>query len=182
ELLARVHTGYNGDLITGDPEKLAEAKRFYTGREVLKPMLFIGAPPNVGAVVMIPQGGIRVADNGRTQIALNNAGAVSGAVSVGMNSSMAAAVSTASQGATSGGVSAVAATVGGTAGVGASGGGSTQTGNGAGPGASQGAGPGAGPSGGGMGGAGGGAGAFNEYQINGTQVVSISYDIDGQKL
>jgi len=130
ELIGRVHTGYNGDLITGDKDKMAEATRFYTGRELIRPMLFLGTPPSIGAVVMLPQAGLRVADARTTRIALNDKGAVSGAVSVGTDSSMASAVSTASQGATSGGVSAVAAAIGGAAGVGASSGGQSSTGSG----------------------------------------------------
>jgi hypothetical protein len=128
ELLQRVHTGYNGELVTGDPEKMAEAVRFYTGRELIRPMLFLGQAPGVGALVFIPADGLRVASAGQTQIALSESGAVGGGVSVGSRTSMASAVSTASQGATSKGVSAVAAAVGSTAGVGAGGGGSTSTG------------------------------------------------------
>ncbi|MBF0270213.1 MAG: hypothetical protein HQL44_16645 [Alphaproteobacteria bacterium] len=128
ELLARIHTGYNGELITGDPEKLAEAVRFYTGRELIRPVLFLGQAPDIGAMVFIPAQGLRVASAGALHLAQAGNHAVGGGVAVGMGSNMAKAVSTASQGATSGGVSAVAAAVGASAGVGAGGGGSTSTG------------------------------------------------------
>lgn len=174
ELIERVHTGYNGDLIKGDADKMAEATRFYTGRELLRPMLFLGTPPGVGAMVMLPQTGLRVAEAGRTQIALSDAGAVAGAVSVGTGSSMASAVSTASQGATTGGVSAVATAVGASAGVGGGGGGSTSTGSSSGTSSTSSSSSSSGSSGGGAGGgAGGGGGCF----IAGTLVLMADGNI-----
>lgn len=162
ELLARIHTGYNGDLVTGDAKKMAEATRFYTGRELLRPLLYLGQAPAVGVTALIPEKGLRIASADGLRLALNEAGAVQGGVAVSMGSNMARAVSTASQGATTGGVSAIAAAVGATAGVGAGSGGATSTGNGgasAGSGASSsgGATGGGGNSGGAGGGAGGGA-------------------------
>ncbi|MBF0354444.1 MAG: hypothetical protein HQL43_04315 [Alphaproteobacteria bacterium] len=160
ELLARVHTGYNGELITGDPEKLAEAVRFYTGRELLRPLLYKGQPPSIGALAYIPAKGIQIASIGAVQIALAD-NAVSGAVSVGTRTNMAHAVSTASQGATSKGVSAVGVAVGSAASVGASSGASSSTG-GSGGGSSAG-----GASGGASGGSSGGPCCF----IAGTKVL-----------
>ncbi|MBF0356048.1 MAG: hypothetical protein HQL43_12505 [Alphaproteobacteria bacterium] len=128
ELLARLHTGYNGDLVTGDPEKMAEAVRFYTGRELIRPVLFLGQAPDIGALVFIPAAGLRVASAGHVQLAQAVGNALGGGVAVGSGTNMARAVSTASQGATSKGVSAVAAAVGGSAGAGESGGAKTSTG------------------------------------------------------
>lgn len=148
DLLHRIHTGYNGSLITGEPEKMAEAVRFYTGRELLRPMLFLGKPPTAGSLAVIPNTGIRLATAGDVRLALAGDGAVSGGVSVGISSNMSQAMSTAAQGATHG-VSAVGAAVGASAGVGSKGGGNSSAGSGGAAGGS---------SGGGAGGAGGGTG------------------------
>ena len=165
DFLHRIHTGYNGGLITGDARKMAEAVRFYTGREVLRPMLFLGQPPESGAQATGRH--IRLAVLDPIRLALATSGAVGGGVSVGIGSSMSEAVSAAAEGATNG-VSAAGAALGASAGVGAGSGGASGAGDG-GSGSSSGAsgssggtsgGAGAGGAGGGgFGGAGGGGGA-----------------------
>ncbi|MDK9719835.1 MAG: hypothetical protein OEL53_01480 [Rhodospirillales bacterium] len=158
ELLARIHTGYNGDLITGDAKRMAEAVRFYTGREVLRPMLYLGTPPKTGALAA--NSAFRLAAMGTTQLAVAEGGAVTGAVSVGMNSSMSQAVSAAAEGATNG-VSASGAAVGASAGVGSASGGSSSAGDGGSGGSSGSSGSSSGSSGGaGAGGSGGGGAGF----------------------
>ncbi|MDK9719653.1 MAG: hypothetical protein OEL53_00565 [Rhodospirillales bacterium] len=181
ELLRRIHTGYNGELITNDAKKMADAVRFYTGREVLRPLLYLGKPPEAGVLALIPGKEIRLAARGTIQLALADSGAVAGSVSVGTNTGMSQGMSAAAEGATQG-VSAVGAAVGASAGVGASSGGASSAGSGGDGGAGGGAaGAGAGAGNGGGGAGDGGAGAFLE-QMKGTEVVSISYDIDGNRM
>ncbi|GAB6051293.1 hypothetical protein JCM17960_01130 [Magnetospira thiophila] len=79
DLLHRIHRGYNGSLVTGDPEEMAEATRFYTGRELLVPRLYRGTPPNVGDLAFIGTSGIQLASLEPVQIAQATQGAVTGA-------------------------------------------------------------------------------------------------------
>ncbi|TAN56153.1 MAG: hypothetical protein EPN26_04250 [Rhodospirillales bacterium] len=154
DFLHRIHTGYNGALITGDARKMAEAVRFYTGREVLRPILFLGQPPETGALATGKH--IRLATLDPIRLALAESGAVGGGVSVGVGSGMSQAVSAAAEGATNG-VSAVGAAVGASAGVGAGSGGSSSAGDG-GAGGGSGSSGSSGASSGGAGGAGGSGG------------------------
>lgn len=149
DLLYRIHKGTNGRYVTEDADKMAEATRYYTARELLKPSLYIGTPPNVGEQAIIGTNGIQVASNAPVQIALANDGAVTGGVNVGANA--ANDMSVAAKGATEGTVSSVAAAIGGAAGAGASAGGASDSGDG-------GSGSGGGGSSGGGGASGGSSG------------------------
>ncbi|MEG3617561.1 hypothetical protein V5T82_03745 [Magnetovibrio sp. PR-2] len=152
DLLYSIHKGTNGRYVTDDPEKMAEATRYYTGRELLKPSLYIGNAPSVGAQAFIPQSGIQVASTEAIQLALAS-GAVTGGVDVGAGA--ANDMSVAAEGATEGTVSSVAAAIGGAAGVGASAGGASDSGDG---GSGSGGGDSGGSSSGGSGAGGSGAG------------------------
>lgn len=128
DLLRRIHKGTNGAYVTDDPDKMAEATRFYTGRELLKPMLYLGTAPQIGELAMIGWDGIEVASNGDLQLALAGDGRLTGGIDVGDGA--ANDMSVAAKGATEGTVSSVAAAIGGAAGVGAKSGGSSDSGDG----------------------------------------------------
>lgn len=127
-MLDRIHRGYNGDIIKGDPEKMLQATRYYTGRELLRPVLYAGEPPSVGDLAMADGVGVQVASLEPVLLAQAGAsGSVSGDVDIG--GELANDVSAAAEGATEG-VSASGTAMGSTASVGSGSGGSSSAGDG----------------------------------------------------
>ena len=80
-LLRTVHSGYNGSLIIGNPQLLAEATRFFVGRELLKPVLYQGVEPKVGMLAELPARSRQLASLDQSELSAGD-GAVQGAVAL----------------------------------------------------------------------------------------------------
>lgn len=69
DLLHRLHGGYNGRQIIGDPERLAEAERYYTARELLRPVLYLKQAPRPGELAQAGSGPVQFASTELVQAA-----------------------------------------------------------------------------------------------------------------